>query len=417
MKIAIIQFPGSNCERETTMAVERAGMAAQDVLWNANPDMLANFDGYVIVGGFSYQDRLRAGVLASLSPLMSKLEVEAEKGKPILGICNGAQILVESGLVPGLANRQVACALVSNKRMMNGELLDGGYYNDWCYLKPSSHQPHHAFTNQFADNETIYVPFAHAEGRFILDDALLAELVRTEAPLFRYCNQQGECIGDFPINPNGSVDNLAAISNRHGNIMAMMPHPERVDGGDKIFLSMKHYIDSGYKGHSEALFDYQAKSLSLETYQAKDKSLTITVELIIEDNVAKSIELALANNGFSSKVRRYDHWEIQSDSPAEALLDKIKKTYELFNPSKERIAAVKVNQSNQLNYLVQDKEEAQGLRKTKILKRHHGLNDIKCISKSQVFSFETDDRQALDAFLKKSHLLYNPYGQLCYDYK
>src|SRR5215208_2855516 len=100
MKIAIIQFPGSNCERETILAVKRAGMDPVEFLWNESTDRLAAMDGYIIVGGFSYEDRSRAGIIAALDPVMHELTIQSESGKPILGICNGAQILVETGLVP-----------------------------------------------------------------------------------------------------------------------------------------------------------------------------------------------------------------------------------------------------------------------------------------------------------------------------
>src|SRR5579872_7303913 len=100
--IAIIQFPGSNCERETMLAVRRAGMTPVEFLWNESPLKLREMHGYIIVGGFSYEDRSRAGIIAALDPIMQELAAQSELGKPILGICNGAQVLVETGLVPGL---------------------------------------------------------------------------------------------------------------------------------------------------------------------------------------------------------------------------------------------------------------------------------------------------------------------------
>ena len=118
-KIGIVQFPGSNTERETFMACRRAGMEPIEVLWNCSNDILGTMDGYIIVGGFSYEDRSRAGVIAALDPIMQQIEIESNKGKPILGICNGAQILVESGLVPGLKNNVSGIALTDNKRIIN----------------------------------------------------------------------------------------------------------------------------------------------------------------------------------------------------------------------------------------------------------------------------------------------------------
>src|SRR3990167_9106548 len=106
-RIAIIQFPGSNCESESIRAVRAAGMEAEEFLWNEDYRKLENYDGYFIVGGFSYEDRSRSGIIAALDPIMPVIAAEAKKGKPVLGVCNGAQILVETGLVPGLKDNQV----------------------------------------------------------------------------------------------------------------------------------------------------------------------------------------------------------------------------------------------------------------------------------------------------------------------
>src|SRR5579871_921788 len=131
MKIAVVQFPGSNCERETSLAIQRAGMVPVDFLWNQAPSELETCQGFVIVGGFSYEDRGRAGVIAALDPIMSVLKTQSALGKPILGICNGAQILVESGLVPGVEDGLVSLALTENKRIQQGKVLGTGYYNEW----------------------------------------------------------------------------------------------------------------------------------------------------------------------------------------------------------------------------------------------------------------------------------------------
>ena len=118
-KIGIIQFPGSNTERETFMACQRVGMEPVEVLWNSSQKILSDMVGYIIIGGFSYEDRSRAGVIAALEPIMQQIKIESEKGKPVLGICNGAQILVESGLVPGLKDYSIGVALTDNKRIVS----------------------------------------------------------------------------------------------------------------------------------------------------------------------------------------------------------------------------------------------------------------------------------------------------------
>src|SRR3989338_4697634 len=149
MKIALIQFPGSNCERETRLAVERAGMQAVDFLWNQDPELLDDMDALILVGGFSYQDRGRAGVIAAQSPIMDAIKKQNEAGKPILGICNGAQILVEAGLVPGLEAYQPAIALTENKRIINQQVVGIGFYNNWVQVKALQQQGPCLFTQQW----------------------------------------------------------------------------------------------------------------------------------------------------------------------------------------------------------------------------------------------------------------------------
>ena len=128
------------------LAVKRAGMEPVEFLWNTREHELADFAGYIIVGGFSYEDRSRAGAIAALDPIIQTLRAQSALGKPILGICNGAQILVETGLVPGLANDQVGMALTDNKRMRDGQVLGTGYYNAWINMRLADEFQYNAFT-------------------------------------------------------------------------------------------------------------------------------------------------------------------------------------------------------------------------------------------------------------------------------
>ena len=229
--IAIIQFPGSNTERETLMACNRVGLNPVEFLWNGPAEKLSVFDGYVIVGGFAYEDRSRAGVIAALDPIMKQIKIEADKGKPVLGICNGAQILVESGLVPGLENHRVGIALTDNKRVKNNHCIGVGYYNTWANLQLTTPSDRCAFTRHLITGDWINVPLAHGEGRFIVPDELLEKMISNNQTVFRYCDDNGNILDEFPTNPNGSMHNLAAVCNAQGNVMAIMPHPERTEKG------------------------------------------------------------------------------------------------------------------------------------------------------------------------------------------
>src|SRR5882724_9676494 len=175
MKIAIVQFPGSNCERETMLAVKRAGMEPVEFLWNEPREKLCDMDGYIIVGGFSYEDRSRAGIIAALDPVMQEIVLQSEKGKPVLGICNGAQVLVETGLVPGLEHNKVGMVLTENKRIANGKILGTGYYNAWINMLLSGNYQRNAFARHSTAKAILHVPVAQGEGRFVMTEALLAE--------------------------------------------------------------------------------------------------------------------------------------------------------------------------------------------------------------------------------------------------
>ncbi len=218
MKVAIIQYPGTNCEYETYEAVKSCGISAEIFRWNRNPEELLDFDGFIIPGGFSYQDRVRAGAIASKKPIIKAIMKKAESGAPVLGICNGAQILIESGMIPGIKKEKIEMALAFNKYT--------GFLCDWIYLKVTSIK--NPFLSLFNADDIFPIPIAHAEGRFTTQDKnLLKKLIKNGQIALRYCREDGEIIDEFPINPNGSIYNIAGITNPEANVLALMPHPER----------------------------------------------------------------------------------------------------------------------------------------------------------------------------------------------
>lgn len=219
-RIAIIQFPGVNCEAESARALERAGLSAEVVRWTQSPDTLSRFDGFLLPGGWSYQDRVRAGALAAKLPLVEALAQQAALGRPVLGICNGAQVLVEAGLVPGEGSIDVALA---RNRMPSRT----GYLSRWviCRIEPSNC----VFTRAIPAGTRIPMPIAHGEGRFISGKrGAMARLVEAGQVPLRYVGPDGEPSDDYPYNPNAAESAAAALCNAAGNVLAMMPHPERV---------------------------------------------------------------------------------------------------------------------------------------------------------------------------------------------
>jgi phosphoribosylformylglycinamidine synthase len=198
-------------------------MDAAIMRWNEPLEAYEEFDGFVLPGGFSYQDRVRAGAMAATDEVIQVITGQAAKGKPVLGICNGAQVLVEAGLVPGLEEGKVEMALAPNSGMGRG-----GYYCNWVYLKVSCTPARTAATCDLEPGEILPVPIAHGEGRFTSSaEGLFESLEAGDQIAFKYCDPGGRLAESFPENPNGSERMAAAISNPEGNVVAMMPHPER----------------------------------------------------------------------------------------------------------------------------------------------------------------------------------------------
>ena len=215
MKFAVIVFPGSNCDNDAYHMIKNQLGLEVDFVWHKDSD-LSNYDGIIIPGGFSYGDYLRAGAVARFSKIMNAIKLESTKGKAIIGICNGFQILVESGLLPG--------ALITNKstRFISKEIQ----------LEVSNNES--LFTKKYDNQEIITMPIAHKQGNYFADDLLLKELEDNNQIAFKYIN-----------NPNGSCNDIAGIFNKQKNILGMMPHPERAaenilgsKDGVKIFESI-----------------------------------------------------------------------------------------------------------------------------------------------------------------------------------
>lgn len=402
MKIAILQFPGSNCERETMLAVKRAGMEPYEFLWNQPKELLRECQGFVIVGGFSYEDRGRAGMLAALDPVMEVLKEQSALGKPILGICNGAQILVESGLVPGLENHALGMTLTDNIRMQNGKVMGTGYYNAWINMRVSDQFQLNAFTRHLTPRNILEVPVAHAEGRFVIPPALLQELQNNGQCVFQYCDKSGNISEDFPINPNGSMLSIAAVSNKAGNVMAMMPHPERTKNGDAIFQSMRDYIKTQSYNEVSPLY-YLPRETAMIPYARPSKTYECIIELNITDNQALSLNQAMQRLGFETKLKRYIHWEIICDS--ELTFEKIKLSDVLYNARKESIVKTPVS-----GFLVRAKDDMLGKQKLQMLQHHYQIPGIDSIRHGILWSSENPSH------FTNANILYNPYAHDCYYY-
>lgn len=416
IKIAVIQFPGTNTERETFMAVRRADMEPVEFLWNNDYSILEKCNGYIIAGGFSYEDRSRAGIIASLDPVMKEIRKQAEKGKPILGICNGAQILVEAGMVPGLKNYQLGMALTDNKRIKEGHVLGTGYYNNWANLFLSVPNHRTAFTRHLQQEQNIYIPFAHAEGRFVVPEELLKELIENQQTVFRYGDSDGNVMSEFPTNPNGSIYNLAAVCNPQGNVMALMPHPERTANGDAIFTSMCEYIVENTEPQNTAL-TYSANKYEIKPYKSDLNSIEWFVQSIITDNEAVSVQNALDHLQIPVTVSKQRYWKIELNSEtSHEIENNINKSGELFNSNKERLVEFQ-SQPKTAYFLVRSKEDLLGRQKKEILRHHFEISSLQDIQSGVLWEITVND----DNFDKtisnalKTNIFFNPFSHDCYE--
>ncbi|MBA2652200.1 MAG: phosphoribosylformylglycinamidine synthase I [Tatlockia sp.] len=420
IRIGLIQFPGSNCERETALAVKRAGMEAVEFLWNESLDKLASLDGYILIGGFSYEDRSRAGIIAALDPVMQEIKVQSEKGKPVLGICNGAQILVESGLVPGL-NSPFCMALTENRRIAEGKIIGTGFYNNWATIRLASNHQHNAFTRHLSPTDLINLPIAHAEGRFLIPDELLNVLEEQGLNLFQYCDSEGKICPNFPVNPNGSAGNIAAISNKAGNVMAMMPHPERTKNGDAIFQSMRDYIADARPVLVENPLKIAHKEpLKLQSFKQKLASQSCLVKLVITDNQALTVQKTLNLLGFPVIVNRYEHWEIEAESPEG--FEMLKKSGLLYSERKEQeISKQEFNSESDsaLSYLVRPKDDLKGQQILQTLKAHYDIPQVKQIHHGVVWQFKSKKAKIADLIdnILLTHIIGNIYAHEYFYYE
>jgi phosphoribosylformylglycinamidine synthase len=206
MKFGVVVFPGSNCDHDAFYAIGNILKKPVEFIWHQSQD-LANCDAIVLPGGFAYGDYLRTGAIARFSPVMKSIGKFAKSGGMVLGVCNGFQILLEAGLLPGAMMRNSGLRFICRLVYIRVEQTDT------------------PFTNAAKRGQILKIPIAHSDGNYTCDEATLADLEKNRQVIFRYTTPQGT--DDAAGNPNGSTANIAGICNRERNVAGLMPHPER----------------------------------------------------------------------------------------------------------------------------------------------------------------------------------------------
>lgn len=431
-KIAIIIFPGTNCDLETYRACIRAGMKPHIVRWNEDLKNVRGYDGYILPGGFSYEDRGRSGIIATKEPIMNHIRKESENGKTVLGICNGAQMLVESSLIPELSPNDLEMSLTWNTKMQNKKLIGTGFYNDWIYIRSDAGNKRSAYNN-FGKDVVMRVPIAHGEGRFITKDKhVIDTIVKNEQALFRYCDAEGKISEDFPVNPNGTMYNIAGTCNQQGNVLALMPHPERTIVGQPIFDSLAAYLQGDFSIATPKLHKAHLNPPLVELQKEDHKAnIEISVKLIITDNAERTIENTMKKNGFKDlNLERniYYAFEVDKKKNLKSIAKKLIETGELLNLNKE-VPTVKIDNKmygyDKEQGLFEKKEKAKTVNKTSFYVVDHANFDGTTLHNKLTHYFH--DKEILsvikgtawnvqlkkkDHFTKllKTHIFHNPHA-------
>ncbi len=433
-KIAVILFPGTNCELEALRAIKRSGMEPKLIRWNDTEVDYASFDGFFIPGGFSYEDRGRSGIIASKNALLDKVREEANKGKPVLGVCNGAQVVVEAGLIPGLDKKHVEMALAWNKRVdKDGNILGTGFYNDWIYIKNAVPKGRSAF-NYYEQDQLLRIPVAHGEGRFTSIDPEMKELLlKNEQTVFRYCDENGEIKEDFPTNPNGALLNLAGVCNPEGNVMSLMPHPERTEVGDPIFESIREYIGKSFEiaRPTDLVMNKPAFEVG-EVGNYNKPDIEVFVDTVITDNEERTLESAIHNLGFGeAKLKKLLYYGIKTSGDidkvetADALLKsgeivnmakespliKIGDKYYEFDPA-EGLSEIDEKEVGGESYLTFNKEDTVGESRLQTIQNHFEIKGVQRIHAGKRWSLTCDADEA--SKIVETHIFHNPHSMDIY---
>lgn len=320
---AIPSFPGSNGEVDNIRTLKRCGFDCFVFRWNDSLEKLRDVDGYFFGAGFSYEDRGRSGMVAARDQLFDYIRTEAAAGKIVIGNCNGAQVLVESGLIP--LGDDLRMCLAHNAVKVKDQWKSPGFLNQWVWITPTCKRDRCATSDW---EGAMHIPIAHGEGRFVTRDPdLIKVLQKNDQIAFRYSDAQGQTSAEAPVTPNGSALGIAGICNKEGNVVALMPHPERTDRGDAYFLSLHSWM----KRHARTPSTIDtAKPTAVYVNERPQMPVEIFIDTIITNNEERTVEQAAKRLVPTLKLRQFRYISLQKDDSKDLL-----SSLSFFNPHKE----------------------------------------------------------------------------------
>jgi phosphoribosylformylglycinamidine synthase subunit PurQ / glutaminase len=412
IRFAVISFPGTTGESEAIRAFQRNGMEAEVILWNDSGVLkgsrLDDFDGYCLAGGMSYGDRGREGVIAAHQPIMEVIQKEATKGKVVLGIGNGAQILVESGLIPGYDNHSVACAVSSASS-------DAGSMGGWHTFKNMAPKNRSAF-NRFTG--VLHLPVTHGMGRFVSrEDKVLEAIKKNGQVIFRYGDSGEGAVSD----PQG-FESVAAICSPAGNVLAILAHPERdpQGGGNPLFKSIREWIETRSKADYPSLGTHQIAE-EIRPFESSD--IEFIVRPMSVDSEKRTVEAALRAKGIKVGLKRYAYWsaKLRPGVGGIGAAEKILMSGELANLNKDwvyvrmgnktyqcaesgRLQAIDLRSEGWL--VVADKKKTVGNSKMDAIRRC-GVDVLESMIYGTLWEVENSDEKAIYEIIR-TKILYNP---------
>lgn len=393
IKIALIQFPdglipAGKMISEISAAISKANMQPVILSRCDDPALLESFDGFILAGHFPIS-RSRAGLLAELDPLLRALRGQTESGKPVLGIGYGAHILVESGLVPGLFDYATALAVITNQPSSDG-------HDTEVYIKLADNEPLTAFTKSLSSRQLLKMS-AETRMGFVMSTVLLHELKSQGLLVFQYCDHRGSLLNPLPMHSNGLVNNIAAISNRAGNVLALLPHLGQDQSGQVIFQSMQKYIEKG-PVQSVGPLRYFSRPPLRPIYQRPSMIHEYIIGSKVSDEMIEPVKQWLKRQGIHIELERYRHLEMIEDNNEFEPLERVNA---IFNPQQEYI----------LNGFIKGRDPVKCLL---VQPKSFFSENAKKIREGEIWVIKGLHDQ-IDAAIG-SGIFYNPYSQIASDY-